>query len=371
MIWFLNHKSIRFQKDHCLVKENLQFVIKLCVSSFSRIFQRYYNLVRICQFEIIFVEKIFVIDSIIRLNRSDITRSSTISTHWKSFLSIFSSLTSVSFTSLFNDIFIEDFIDSTTSVESSNMSKFSEFSNQERAQFTSFDTTLELIFSIAQRFEIANIIVAAIKTIQMQQFISSSITVRSQKSMITEFIKKWTVDEIEFFDSNVDDVDSIINAKRHVFYKNIYAFVNRLKNMINIREENKLRTILSQCFRNAALIWHFIELSDVKKDLLRQINLIFWYQVMINRFKKFTSLILFVLQNFKYTLSDARTEKEFRFFAQQIFRSIKTVNMNSIHNQLTIVWNNLDWQFRANISKSTVITFIRKFLNQINFMSDI
>jgi hypothetical protein len=205
----------------------------------------------------------------------------------------------------------------------------------------------------------------------MQQFISSSITVRSQKSMITEFIKKWTVDEIEFFDSNVDDVDSIINAKRHVFYKNIYAFVNRLKNMINIREENKLRTILSQCFRNAALIWHFIELSDVKKDLLRQINLIFWYQVMINRFKKFTSLILFVLQNFKYTLSDARTEKEFRFFAQQIFRSIKTVNMNSIHNQLTIVWNNLDWQFRANISKSTVITFIRKFLNQINFMSDI
>jgi hypothetical protein len=109
----------------------------------------------------------------------------------------------------------------------------------------------------------------------------------------------------------------------------------------------------------------------MKKDLLRQVNFVSWYQVMINRFKKRTSLILFALQNFKYDLIDAKFEKDFRLFVQQIFRSIKTVNMNSIHNQLTIAWNNLDWRFRANIFESTIITFIRKFLNQLNFMSNI
>jgi hypothetical protein len=172
----------------------------------------------------------------------------------------------------------------------------------------------------------------------MQQFISSSITeVRSQKAALTDFIKKWTVDEIKFFDSNVDEDDSMINVKRYIFYKDLYAFVNRLKNMINIRENDKFRTILFQYFRNAAFIWHFIELFDMKRNFLRQVNLASWYQVMINRFKKRTSLTLSALQNFKYDLIETRFEKDSKLFAQQIFRAIKTINMNSVHNQLTIV----------------------------------
>jgi hypothetical protein len=208
----------------------------------------------------------------------------------------------------------------------------------------------------------------------MQQSTSSSTNETQSTSnynQSAEYIKKWTIDEIEFFDSNVDEDDSVINVDRHVFYKDIYVFVDKLKNMIIIRDDDKLRTVLSQCFRDAFLIWHFIELFDIKKNLLRQTNLAFWYQAFINRFKKRTFLTLSALQNFKYTLIDARSEKDSKLFAQQIFRSIKTVNMNSIHNQLTIAWNNLDWRFRANIFESIVITFIRKFLNQVNFMSDI
>jgi hypothetical protein len=106
--------------------------------------------------------------------------------------------------------------------------------------------------------------------------------------------------------------------------------------MIIIRGDDKLRTILSQCFRGASLIWHSTELSDMKKNLLRQTNLASWYQVLINRFKKRAFLALSALQNSKYTLTDARSEKDSRLFAQQIFRSAKTVNMNSVHNQLTI-----------------------------------
>jgi hypothetical protein len=293
-------------------------------------------------------------------------------------ISISSSLTSASSTSLSSDIFTKNSKQFTTSNEFLIMSNFtdqSEFSNQNRSNTaSSFEITPESAFSAAQRTEISNIIATAVRTIQMQQLTSSFTSATQSTSSYNqsaEYIKKWTVNEIKFFDSNIDDDDSIVNINRHVFYKNIHVFIDRLKDMIAIREDDKLRIVLSQCFRDAALIWHFIELSDMKKDLLRSINLTSWYQVMINRFKKRTLLILFVFQNFKYTLNDARTEKDLRLFAQQIFRSIKTVNMNSIHNQLMIAWNNLDWQFRANISKSSVITFIRKFLNQLNFMSDI
>jgi hypothetical protein len=179
----------------------------------------------------------------------------------------------------------------------------------------------------------------------MQQF-TSSFTNEAQENIQTfviEHFKKWIADEIEFFDSNIDDDDSVVNVDRHVFYKNIYAFVDRLKNMITIREDDKLRTILSQCFRDAVLIWHFIELFDMKKDLLRQANLASWYQALINRFKERTLATLVTLQSSRYTLTNARAEKNSRIFAQNIFRSAKAANMNSVHNQLTIAWNNLDW----------------------------
>jgi hypothetical protein len=250
---------------------------------------------------------------------------------------ISSALTSASLTSFSSDVFTRN-SEITTSADSSNLFEFSELSNQNRSNIvSSIDFTIESMFFAAQRSKIADIVIAAVRTIQMQQLTSSFTSETQSIAQTADFIEKWTIDEIDFFDSNVESDDSVVNAKRHVFYKNVYVFVNRLKNMINIWENDKLRIVLSQCFRDATLIWHSIELFDMKKDLLRQINLSFWYQALINRFKKRTFLTLSALQNFKYTLSDARSEKDSRLFAQQIFRSIKTINMNWIHNQLTIV----------------------------------
>jgi hypothetical protein len=72
------------------------------------------------------------------------------------------------------------------------MFEFSDFSNQTRSNTaSSIDFTQDSIFFAAQRSKIANIVAVAVKTIQMQQFISSSITeVRSQKAALTDFIKK-------------------------------------------------------------------------------------------------------------------------------------------------------------------------------------
>jgi hypothetical protein len=89
----------------------------------------------------------------------------------------------------------------------------------------------------------------------MQQSISSSTTrAQSITQSSAEYFKKWTIDEIDFFDSDIERNKSVINVSRHVFYKNMYVFVNRFKNMIIIRDDDKLSTILSQCFRDAALI---------------------------------------------------------------------------------------------------------------------
>jgi hypothetical protein len=94
---------------------------------------------------------------------------------------------------LSSDNSVENFVETTTSIESLNMSDFeAEFSNQNRSNIALFsDVTSESTFSAAQRSKIADIVATAVRTIHMQQFISSLITeIRSQDSTHTDFIKE-------------------------------------------------------------------------------------------------------------------------------------------------------------------------------------
>ena len=129
--------------------------------------------------------------------------------------------------------------------------------------------------------------------------------------------------------------------------------------------------IISQCLRKSTLIWHSIELSTLKKKMLKNVSLINWYNALIRRFKKRTSIVLISMQNIKYIMNDVKQQKNFRLFAQNFFRIVKTANLTSIHNQLIIAWNNLAWQFRQHIFESIEHTTIREFLEQLNSQTSI
>ena len=63
-----------------------------------------------------------------------------------------------------------------------------------------------------------------------------------------------TVKKVEFFDLTTDELDSVVNLDKHVFYKDVYAFVNRLKNCSFFRKKEKIRHVIFQCLRETALI---------------------------------------------------------------------------------------------------------------------
>ena len=106
--------------------------------------------------------------------------------------------------------------------------------------------------------------------------------------------QNWKSDEIDFFDSEYEDVNNalIINVDKHVFYRNVYAFTDKLKNIALLRDENKFRIIISQCLRKSVLIWHFMKLFDVEKLLLRNAFVNSWTIVLIIRFKKHIPITL-------------------------------------------------------------------------------
>ena len=205
---------------------------------------------------------------------------------------------------------------------------------------------------------------------------SSSTSLFTSKTKIKHenskrFFRKWTLKEVEFFDSTAKDDEFVINLKKHVFYKNVYFFVNRLKNVISLKNENKLKVIISQCLRDIALIWHSIELSNIEKNIYREMFLSNWCNVLIKRFKKRTSAALLNVQSIKYIFNDVCDQKDSRVFAQNFFRHVKAAKITSTYSQLCMTWNNLKWQFRQHISQSKEFTTIQNFLKQLNNQIDI
>ena len=83
--------------------------------------------------------------------------------------------------------------------------------------------------------------------------------------------QNWKSDEVNFFNPEYENVNNIfiINVDKHVFYRNVYVFIDRLKNVAFFRDEDKLRMMILQYLQKSVLIWHFMKLSDVEKMLLR------------------------------------------------------------------------------------------------------
>lgn len=75
--------------------------------------------------------------------------------------------------------------------------------------------------------------------------------------------------DIDFFDPAFEEEGSIANSERHTFYRDVYAFVDRLKNIAAIKSSDKVREVLPTCFCGEALVWHLTELTDLEKTLLR------------------------------------------------------------------------------------------------------
>ena len=63
--------------------------------------------------------------------------------------------------------------------------------------------------------------------------------------------------------------EPLYHSGKHTFYRDVYVFVDRMKDVAPVRGEEKLRLALPQCFKNLALYWHSFELSDLQKSFLR------------------------------------------------------------------------------------------------------
>ena len=184
-------------------------------------------------------------------------------------------------------------------------------------------------------------------------------------------IGKLRAEDLEYFDPEFESEhnEAIVSSGRHVYYRDMFVWIDHLKNLCKIHGEDEVRPKVTQAFRGGVLIWYFTELSDLEKDLLRDAFMERWYQVIDKRFREKGSEAQKVLDRCLYTLQDARSERTPRAYVQNIIRHVKTTGL-SLYNQLLLAYTKMHYKFRVHLSESSVSTSLSVFLEQLDFKTN-
>ena len=128
---------------------------------------------------------------------------------------------------------------------------------------------------------------------------------------------------------NVNDssnIFSIVTIDCYIWYRDVYLFIDKLKNFVKkFIDELRIKKLLLNYLKKKIFIWKNDECNNVFKNVLRIINLKIWYSFLINRFKKRVLIVLQIMQTKKYTMINARNDKFFCDYVQNILRYVKIV----------------------------------------------
>ena len=78
-------------------------------------------------------------------------------------------------------------------------------------------------------------------------------------------VKSLTIEQVNYFDFEYkkernkitlfsSSIESMMITNKYIYYKNVYVFVNRLKDQVSQHEHEQIRNVLNSCFRDDAQI---------------------------------------------------------------------------------------------------------------------
>lgn len=83
-------------------------------------------------------------------------------------------------------------------------------------------------------------------------------------------------------------------------------------------------------------------------------------------FKKNIDVSINIILKELYTVKNARRHRKLREYAFKILWAVKFAKLKSIFNQIAIIYNNLNIEFRRDLTKSINVKTLKKFLKKMN-----
>ena len=171
-------------------------------------------------------------------------------------------------------------------------------------------------------------------------------------------------DDIRFFNPNAEGEGPIVGEK-HVTFRDVFAFVDRLKEMKRRHSEQQVLAVIMSCLKGTAITWHTAELAELERDILEAANLKQWSKALVRRFKKDTADAVKAMYSEKFTIEDAlHNHIGPREYAQNIFHHARAADLGT--TQLIIAWNNLHPTFHSQISQPNSSTSVHSFLQELD-----
>ena len=96
-----------------------------------------------------------------------------------------------------------------------------------------------------------------------------------------------------------------------------------------------------------------------------------WTTQLLKRFKKSTDVFINIILKKRYTMNDAKNRRKSREYVVKILRIIKFAEFESMTNQVIIIFNNLNVEFRRDLTKSINVLFMNIFFREMNDVKEI
>ncbi len=97
--------------------------------------------------------------------------------------------------------------------------------------------------------------------------------------------KDWRPEEIGSFDPDCEESSLVVIPNCHGYYQDVYAFIDRLKEVAVFRSIEKTQDVLPQLLRENALVWYSTIFLAIEKKIPRIIPFDYWYRRLIARLK--------------------------------------------------------------------------------------
>ena len=186
-----------------------------------------------------------------------------------------------------------------------------------------FDSIVQTIIIVV----VTTIVIQIVAQFQSQQNQNEKNQNENFQSTI-RFSKNIDYFYLKYIDVNdFSNIFFIVIIDRYIWYRDVYAFTNKLKNLVKrFIDESRIKKLLLDCLKKETFIWKNEKCNNVFKNALRVVNLKIWYSFLINRFKKRVSIVLQIMQTKKYIMTNARNDKFSRDYVQNILRHVKVVD---------------------------------------------
>ena len=166
-------------------------------------------------------------------------------------------------------------------------------------------------------------------------------------ALVASTTSKLRFEDVNFFDSNYQEKDkkivnhlafaSVVNANKHVFYRDVYVFTNKLFDLVKQHDNETIENVIIVCFRDIALMWYSMKIDDFLRNLFRDAKLNIWCTALIDRFRTRSSIALIQLTIQFYFLNEIK--QKYNVFVNDFNECfITSKSRNSILFTINSLW---------------------------------